>query len=453
MEIRPDEITIEKQKPISLFHQGIKADATRLDYTNKLKKVLCEFLRLVLKGDPRLVEKQKQDSTKRPGVHRTFYDADFEARATELVKKAKADPDWSESILMKLSEKLRERSQLEKTDAEYLNPITIQNYFKPVQKLYDMNGVSASWKKIKSTFPELEKSDANGEYIHKDIRQMLTHCKVNDKVIILLYASSGIRAGAFDFTWKDVKPIYKHNDQYLYNDEDITESVSKDGQIVGGFIKIYAGSNSEYVSFFTSECWKTIQEYRRLWTKETGREPKPDHPFFKQSGALVQKLGYSGIRKRVERILIQSGIRMPLVKGKRRHDIPAFNGFRRFFNKQNKKSLSKTSLLASLILKENMMGHGGLIKLDQNYFKEHIDELIEEYLQAVPNLTISNEDRLEADLIKQEKKIDELEQKEKRITRLENHLHEIEHYMKSKQGKQKGYDDFVVNSTIAEDVE
>ena len=156
MEIRPDEITIQKQKPISLFHQGIKADATRLDYTNKLKKVLCEFLHLVLKGDPSLVEKQKLDTTKKMGVHRTFYDADFEARANELVKKAKADPEWSESILMKLSEKLRERSQLEKTDPEYLNPITIQNYFKPVQNanletldIYYDNPETGRWEKVR----------------------------------------------------------------------------------------------------------------------------------------------------------------------------------------------------------------------------------------------------------------------------------------------------------------
>jgi len=56
----------------------------------------------------------------------------------------------------------------------------------------------------------------------------------------------------------------------------------------------------------------------------------------KKAGELVIQLGFSGIRKRVERILIESGLRVPLAKGQRRHEIPAFNGFRRFFNKQNK---------------------------------------------------------------------------------------------------------------------
>ena len=104
-----------------------------------------------------------------------------------------------------------------------------------------------------------------------------------------------------------------------------------------------------------------------------------------------------GLRKRLERILKESGIRPPLPSGMRRHKVPAFNGFRRFFNKANKKSLSNTSVLASLIMKETMMGHGGLIQLDKNYFKSHIYELIEEYINAVPNLTISKELRLQAE--------------------------------------------------------
>ena len=448
MQIKPEEILKLKETPINLFYQGIKSDATKFDYTNKLKKVLCEYLALVLKGDPSL-----NTQVKKRGIKRKFNDSDFEVRANELVKRAKADQDWIESVLLKLSEKMRERSKLAKSDETYLNPITIQNYFKPIQKLFDMNGVNLAWKKIKSTFPELEKTDSNGEYTHAEIQKMLNHCKVDDKVIILMGASSGIRAGAFDFRWEHVRPIYKYDDKILFYDEDITESVSRDGIIIAGMIQIYSGSNSEYISFITPECWETIEAYRKLWIKDTGREPKPTDPFFKKAGALVVPLGFSGIRKRVERILLESGIRKPLPKGQRRHITPSFNGFRRFFNKQNKKSLSKNSILASLILKEYQMGHTGLIKLDQNYFREHVQELIEEYLGAVPNLTISNEARLRAENQKQKRKLDELEMVKLNLKRMENHVSEIQKFMESKQGKKKGYSDFIVNSVIAEDIE
>ena len=64
------------------------------------------------------------------------------------------------------------------------------------------------------------------------------------------------------------------------------------------------------------------------------------------------------------------------------------NGFRRFCNKAMKDAKSGDSPLSSMTKKERMMGHTGLIKLDQNYFKTSQMELAKEYLYAVPNLTI-----------------------------------------------------------------
>jgi archaellum component FlaC len=101
------------------------------------------------------------------------------------------------------------------------------------------------------------------------------------------------------------------------------------------------------------------------------------------------------------------------------------NGFRRFFNKVNKESISKDSPLAALIKKEYMMDHTGLVKLDRNYFQAHIMELIEEYLNAVPNLTISDEERLRFENRKKQEKINELEQKEARIQSLEKTVEKL----------------------------
>ena len=44
-----------------------------------------------------------------------------------------------------------------------------------------------------------------------------------------------------------------------------------------------------------------------------------------------------------------------------------------------------------------MLSHTGLIKLDTNYFQTHWRELVEEYLDAVPVLTISSESRTKAE--------------------------------------------------------
>lgn len=427
MEIRPDEIIKTRENPIELFYQGIKAKHTRDDYVRKLKKVLCEFLNPILEGNPQKIEKQKKIGFgNRPGIKPTYFDADFEDRANELVKKALKDPEWAEAVLLKLSEKLRERTQLEKTDDTHLSPRSVFNYFKPIQKLFEMNGVAISWKRVKSTFPEEQISTETTEYTHKEIKKMLNHARIQDKVIILLASSSGIRAGAFDFKWKHLKPIYEYDGKLYWEDQDVTETISSKGNVIAMMVKIYSGSRYEYIAFGTPECWKAIEAYREHWEKETGQPPKPDQLFFKQYGMLLKPLTTDGVRKRLERVLVESGVRTPKPKGIRQHRVPAFNGFRRFFNKQNKKSLSKGSALSSLILKENMMGHTGLIKLDENYFKENIHELIEEYLLAIPYLTISDEERQKIRNIELSEENSRLKKKQVEIKFLEKRIGEVE---------------------------
>jgi len=67
-----------------------------------------------------------------------------------------------------------------------------------------------------------------------------------------------------------------------------------------------------------------------------------------------------------------------------------------------------------------MMGHEtGLILLDANYFKTHVSELIEEYLQAVPNLTISEELRKQVKIEQLEKEMTELKRSELAIQKLQ----------------------------------
>lgn len=107
------------------------------------------------------------------------------------------------------------------------------------------------------------------------------------------------------------------------------------------------------------------------------------------------------------------------------------NGFRRYFNKTNKESISKDSLLSQLIKKEVMMGHTGLISLDKNYFKLHMSELIEEYLNAVPSLTISDEIRQKAKIQKLESEKSELQSKQFVIDDLTKRLADVEKILKS----------------------
>ena len=132
------------------------------------------------------------------------------------------------------------------------------------------------------------------------------------------------------------------------------------------------------------------------------------------------------VRKRIDRIVRQAGLRDPEEGGVRRHAVPLMNGFRRFWNKTCKEALSNDSPLALLIMKEFMMGHRGFVSLDQNYFKTSVLELAGEYAGVVPDLTIDDSERLRRSNRRMSANIRELEAKDARIDQLERKVRNLE---------------------------
>ena len=153
-----------------------------------------------------------------------------EDRVKQFVKHAKEEPEWTRDLLLNLSIKLKERTVLPKDNVNYLNSSSVDNYFKPIKKLFDMNGVVISWNRIYATFPEQDNvSDTRG-WTRDEIKRMLKYANGSiDRAIVLVSASSGIRIGGFDLNWNDVIPIYQVDEQMKF---DITESEDEDSEVV-----------------------------------------------------------------------------------------------------------------------------------------------------------------------------------------------------------------------------
>jgi len=400
MKVRKEDLQIIREDPIELFYQGIKSSATRDKYTRTLRRTLCDIFEDVLEGT-------------------------FENRAAILAKKGKSDPEWLMSMLLSLSKKLKERTNLNPQSKDYLNPQSFDNYFKPLKKLLDMNDIPVVWSRIYATYPESSNKNSTRGYTLAEIQKLVSFASGPiDKAIILIAASSGIREGGFNLTWEDVTPVYVIDNKYVF---ELTETQENTVDPICAILKVYKGSNEEYPAFITPEAYRALMDYRTSWTQDTRKEPKPDDPLFKQEGWIVKRLNPEAIKQRVDQVAKRAGMRIPLAKGKKRHDVPIMNGFRRFFNKVNKETLSKDSPLAALIKKEYMMAHTGLVKLDKNYFQSHLHELIEEYLNAVPTLTISDEERVKVENRKLRKERSELENKDQRIAQLESQMDIILH--------------------------
>lgn len=399
---------------LTLFRTGIKSEKTHDTYEKRLKEFVCGTLENYLDGDKVLREKQRQQrldegDKKKIGL---ILDADFSIRVNELVKKAKENPDEIMGMLLAYSTKLKERCDKPKEDPDYLNPNTVPNMFKPIKKLFKMNGVHFEWQRIDATYPESEINPDSRGYTREEISTILKFTNPLESSVTLIASSSGIRRTGFEFTWDCIRPVYRRDnilEMGNYDDKD-------DSNIVCGMILVYAGSNQQYFALFTPEAWESIKTYQIQWRSDVLKNPNPKDPFLKRAGNSVIALSCDAMANRLNKILKKAKIREPLEAGKRNYDVPIMNGFRRFFNKINKETLSKDSPLAALIKKEMMLSHTGLIKLDKNYFQTHWKELVEEYVEAVPSLTISSEERVKAEnrrLRNEKKNQEELKQQMK----------------------------------------
>lgn len=398
MKIQPEELIEENQSAYVLFQRGFPNKATLQTNTNVLKKIVCDYLQMIIRGNTALVETQKQDmALKGHKLHyrKNYYDADFDIRVNELVRRAKEDAKWIDTVLMTLVAKLMDRTKLSKTDPEYIKSTMVENSLKPLKKLFSMTDVPIAWGKITSQITdENDIKDQSRGYTLEELQTICKFCDPMERVMVKLGASSGIRAGAYDLKWGHILRVYQTDQgKYIWEPEDITESVAADCKIICGVLTVYADSTSEYYGFVTPEWLNDLEIYKQLWIKETNQIPKDSDPLFKKAGPLVRTLSVGAIRTRMTRVVDDSSIRVHLDGVKRKYNIPIFNGTRRFFNKQNKLAISKTSMLAQLIYKEYQMGHGGLIKLDKNYFKEHVSDLITEYLSTIPYVTIDSVER------------------------------------------------------------
>ena len=393
--LRDDIVRAGDTDPLDLMRQGIRSEETRDKYTRTLRQILCKVFEDVLEGT-------------------------FEERAAQLVRLGRDDPAWTRDLLLNLTRKLRERTELPRNDRDYLNPISFGNYLGPIKKLFDMNDVAMPWKRIRSTYPELDNMSGSKGWTRQEIAKMLRHARgIRDRTIVLLLASSGMRAGALDsLNWGDVTPVYRDGGK-------LTLDPGEGSNVACAMLNVYRGSAESYTAFITPEAFATLQEYARDWSERMGRQAGPDDPMFLMMRYDPKRVTRIAIRKRIIDIVRRAGLHGSL-DGKR-HRVPLMNGFRRFFNKTYKEALSGNSTLGSLIKHEFMMGHRGLTSLDENYFKTDALELAAEYVKAVPDLTIDDAERLRLSNRAMAEDIKALkEEKDSRIARLEGQMRSME---------------------------
>ena len=387
--IRP----VSEQDPLTLFHTAIRSTKTDKGYTNTLRLFLCDVMEEVLHGT-------------------------FEERVKEFVEIGRSDQDKMLGILLELSRIMRERTRKDRKDADYMNPSSIPNYFNSLKKLLNVNDVSVNWKRVENTFPELDNVSETQGWTRKDIQCMLDHTKkTRDRALILTLASSGVRREGVLLRWGDLTPIYDV-DGKMVKEEDLEGRVSGEPECVA--VNVYRRTSEEYVTFVTPEAYRAIMEYAVEWEADIGRKPGNDDPIFKSKTKLPNVLGVQSVYNIIRKTVLSAGMWKRHSDNPRRGGVPILNGFRRFFNKTLKDTPSRESSLSVLTKVEFMMGHKGLLPLDSSYYKTNPQELAATYVNAVPDLTIGESERLMQADRRSDAAVPELDKQDSRIRWLDD---------------------------------
>jgi hypothetical protein len=127
-----------------------------------------------------------------------------------------------------------------------------------------------------------------------------------------------------------------------------------------------------------------------------------------------QRLSSGSVKRILVRAFYEQGLREDLAEGERRHEFKGAHGFRKFYKTRAEQVMNRLNV-------EFLMGHS--IGLNSNYYRPTEQELLTDFLKAIPALTISEDManiKRQQEILeqKQQEKDQELEQMREQLRRI-----------------------------------
>jgi len=276
-------------------------------------------------------------------------------------------------------------SWLDKLDQGNRSPQTQNVYFAAVKKFVDvvLPDLEFKWKRV--DLPTVYRVEEDRVPTKEELKTLMYHGVLKDKMITTFATSSGVR--------ENTLANLKVGDVDLETYEDVGVVYVKPLAVKG---------RVPYMTCITPEAKKFLQQYLE-YRERSGEEIGPESP--------IIDISVAGLRLRWHRLLKKAG------KDEKPRTFYALrmHTLRKFF---------RTSMELAGVSKsftEKMMGHKGY--LDQAYFKPAVDQIVNEYRKAIPNLTIMEEVKYEQ--VRKRQLLDTarlLGFNEERLTRLEEAL-------------------------------
>lgn len=348
--------------PYSLFIYGLRSPKTREKCIRRLR-AFFDFIQIT-EGD--MAQRSK-----------VFFDK----------VKSENGSAWVLANLLKYFQYQKERFERKEIVAG-----TFKNYYQAVKSFCDMNNLKdIPWITLRKDLPKVRRSADDRAPTIEEIRKIIEYPDRRIKAIVCIMASSGIRVGAWDYLkFKHIIPL------------------ERAGQIVAAKLIVYAGEYDEHFTFITPEAYFELEKWKK-YRIQSGEVVNAESWVMRniwntKKGAargLVSvpvKLQSEGVKRLVEDALWTQGLRTKLDQNKKRHEFQTDHGFRKFFKTHCE--LSRVNSLHIEILMNHSMG------IADSYMKPTEENLLQDYLNGVDNLTISTEymQRKNVEKIKQERK-------------------------------------------------
>jgi integrase len=274
-----------------------------------------------------------------------------------------------------------------------------------IKRFFFMNNVVLNWDLITQYRGEFKRKQKDEAYSHEQIEKILEICDIRNRVVVLIFASTGIRIGALPEL--KLKSLCKIGNLYQF--------------------AIYEGYDEEYITFCTPECAKAIDNYLAFRERQ-GEHLNEESYLIRQEFDIsdleqvkngCKPVTVSTIRNVILRCLINAGIREIKHNTDKSHrkKIAGMHGFRKF--------LSSQLVNANLNTEKRWLIEGHALKgNDSSYVKATSKDLHDEYIKAIDVLTIDPANRLR-------KKVEKLEVERNQFEQLAAEIREIKKVINS----------------------
>jgi len=290
-----------------------------------------------------------------------------------------------------------------------VSPNSVPTYIYGIQAFFDSNDIDLKWKKIRRLYPGKIKVSGTKPYTTKQVQLMLAYTtSLRNKTVIHFMAASGVRVGAIS---------------------DLRLKHLRDMPIECKAITVYEGDLEEYTTFLTPEASEILDQYFEQ-RKRDGESFHDESPVFREDYKIgIQKpkpMSRKSIINMIERIVRNAGIRG--VKHGSRYETQLDHGFRKRFD-----TIMALNVAIKESISEKMMGHADGVR--GRYVRPDIDKLFGEYKKAIPELTISDQERLQIENQQKQKELDDLGKNSPAFQEITKRLDDVENGLKARNQK------------------